>query len=135
MFELKFKDERAKTRKVLIEKADYINEAYEASKNYIEARGLDEGGILALYQSPVQEVFPRKEEEKEGKWYTITLKTNDEKPTKHIVVIEAKSADRSLIRAKEIMEQGYDMEPVSTKESGLQDVIDATQYRVYDSKN
>ncbi len=120
MYEVRFRDEKGKTKKLLLENAGTISEALEISCGL----NFPEESIMGLNLSNVREVFTCQTVTNTPlNWYDVTARSFDEKPVKYHLLFQATNAEDGMKRAMEAMRQGYEMEPVSIKESGISNVI------------
>ena len=127
MYEIKLravgKDGKRKTERDLVEYEGRIEEVAKLCAAYYE--GCD-AEMLAIYLSPVKEVYPPKDGNAPTKWFTAKLCERSEDPStgketalNYCIMLAAKDFEDASEYAKEISQQGYGMELVSLRPSGV----------------
>lgn len=120
MFEIRYKNhETGKVEKSLIEKAADITDAIAAA----DMMSLGKEDIYGLNLSVFREVFLNPSST--NKFFDVTVRSFDDKPVKYHILIESISAERAMVHATGLMKQGYEMEPISIKESDIKNVMTA----------
>ena len=117
------KDGKRKTERDLVEYEGRIEEVAKLCAAYYE--GCD-AEMLAIYLSPVKEVYPPKDGNAPTKWFTAKLCERSEDPStgketalNYCIMLAAKDFEDASEYAKEISQQGYGMELVSLRPSGV----------------
>jgi len=120
MFEIRYKNhESGKVEKSLVEKAADITDAITAAN----MMSLSKEDVYGLNLSVFREVFLNPSSP--NKFFDVTVRSFDDKPVKYHILIESISAERAMVHATELMKQGYEMEPISIKESDIKNVMTA----------
>lgn len=120
MFEIRYKNhETGKVEKSLIEKAADISDAITA----VGMMSLNKEDVYGINLSVFREVFLNPSSS--NKFFDVTVRSFDDKPVKYHILIESISAERAMTHATELMKQGYEMEPISIKESDIKNVVTA----------
>lgn len=127
MYEIKLravgKDDKRKTERDLVEYEGRIEEVAKLCAAYYEGCDVE---ILAIYLSPVKEVYPPRDKQAQTKWFTAKLCERSEDPgtgketaLNYYVMLAAADFEDASEYAKEISQQGYGMELVSLRPSGV----------------
>lgn len=118
MFEIRYKNhETGKVEKSLIEKAADISDAITAAS----MMSLSKEDVYGVNLSVFREVFLNPSSP--NKFFDVTVRSFDDKPVKYHILIESVSAERAMVHATNLMKQGYEMEPISIKESDIKNVM------------
>lgn len=126
MYEIKLrvvgKDGKRKAERDLVEYEGRIEEVAKLCAAYYEGCDVE---ILAIYMSPVKEVYPPKDGNAPTRWFTAKLCERSEDPStgketalNYCIMLAAKDFEDASEYAKEISQQGYGMELVSLRPSG-----------------
>ena len=127
MYEIKLrvagKDGKRKTERDLVEYEGRIEEVAKLCAAYYEGCDVE---IMAIYMSPVKEVYPPEDKRAQDKWFTAKLCERGEDPNtgketalNYCIMLAAKDFEDASERAREIVRQGYGMELVSLRPSGV----------------